>query len=90
MNKVGNTTITGHNYRNGKFFSNNKNLAVGDVIYITDATGKKITYVIYNVFETEPSDSSYMTRETNGKREISLTTSTDDYKNRLIVVAREK
>ena len=38
LNEPGNTIIFGHNYRNGLFFSNNKNLTNGDKIYITDKT----------------------------------------------------
>ena len=29
-NKVGNTTIVGHNYRNGSFFGSNDRLSLGD------------------------------------------------------------
>ncbi len=87
LNKVGNTIIIGHNYRNGTFFSNNKNLTNGDKIYITDTTGKKVEYTIFNIYTTEPEDSDYMDRETNGKREITLVTCTDDTKSRLIICA---
>ena len=87
-NQVGNTTIMGHNYRNGLFFSNNKKLEVGDKIYITDLDGKKLTYTIYNKYETTPEDAEYMTRNTNGATEISLSTCTDDSKARLIIWAK--
>ena len=53
LNQVGNTTITGHNYRNGTFFSNNKKLNVGDRIFITDLNGKRLSYTIYDKFEAE-------------------------------------
>ena len=89
INQVGNTVFAGHNYRNGTFFSNNKKLQKGDKIYITDKSGEKVTYEIYKKYETDTSDSSYMNRDTNGKREISLTTCTDDTKNRLIIWAEE-
>lgn len=89
-NKPGNTVIVGHNYRNGLFFSNNKKLAEGDTIYITDNDGTKIKYVIYNKYETTPEDTDYMVRSTDGKREISLSTCTDDSKKRLILWAREE
>lgn len=89
-NQIGNTVIVGHNYRNGLFFSNNKKLAVGDVIYITDNDGTKIKYVIYNKYETTPEDTDYMVRSTDGKREISLSTCTDDSKKRLILWAKEE
>ena len=47
LNEIGNTTIAGHNYRNGAFFGKNKKLANGDIIYITDNSGRKIKYTIY-------------------------------------------
>lgn len=91
LNEIGNTTIAGHNYRNGTFFSNNKNITEGDKIYITDfATGKKVTYIVYETYVTTPEDSSYLDRDTEGKREISLTTCTDDSKSRIIVLAKEQ
>lgn len=90
LNQVGNTTIFGHNYRNGLFFSNNKKLSNGDKIYITDASGEKVTYVIYHIYQTTPNDASYMQRETNGRREISLQTCTDDSSGRIIIWAAEQ
>lgn len=89
INKVGNTVIIGHNYRNGTFFSNNKKLVNGDKIYLTDLSGKKVTYTIYKKYNTGSDDYSYSTRDTNGKREISLSTCTDDSKQRLVIWARE-
>lgn len=47
LNQTGNTVLAGHNYRNGTFFSNNNKLSSGDKIYITDLSGKKVTYTIY-------------------------------------------
>lgn len=89
LNEVGNTVISGHNYRNGAFFGKNKNLKAGDIIYITDNSGKKVKYTIYSVFTTTETDSAYMTRDTKGAREISLSTCTDDSKGRVIVCAKE-
>ena len=89
LNEVGNTTISGHNYRNGTFFGKNKQLEIGDVIYITDNSGKKVKYTIYNKYTTTENDAEYITRDTKGKREISLTTCTDDSKARLIIWAKE-
>lgn len=89
LNEVGNTTIAGHNYRNGAFFGKNKKLANGDVIYIKDNSGNEVKYTIYNIYTTTPNDGEYLTRDTAGKREISLTTCTDDSKGRLIIWARE-
>ena len=88
INQVGNTTIIGHNYRNGVFFSNNKKLNIGDKVYITDLSGQRLAYTIYNKYETDENDSEYMTRDTKGAREISLSTCTDDSKARLVIWAK--
>lgn len=89
LNKTGVTVISGHNYRNGLFFSNNAKLSTGDKIYITDNSGQTITYEIYKKYQTTPEDASFTTVDTEGKREIVLTTCTDDSKNRIIICARE-
>ena len=70
LNKAGNTLIVGHNYRNGTFFSKNKDLKNDDLVYITDTTGERIKYTIYNIYTTSSEDTEYMTRDTAGKREI--------------------
>lgn len=88
LNQPGNTVIIGHNYRNGMFFSNNKKLKIGDKIYITDNSGKKLTYTIYDKFETTESDTDFYQRDTGGKPEVSLSTCTDNSKARLIILAR--
>lgn len=86
----GNVVIIGHNYRNGKLFSNNKKLEIGDEIKITTIEGKTITYKVYEIFETTPNDTAHYNRDTNGKAELSLSTCTDDGNNRLVIKAREK
>jgi len=89
LNKKGNVVIVGHNYRNGVFFSNNKKLSKGDKIYITDLNKKRIAYTIYNIFEASDTDTKFYNRDTKGKREITLSTCTDDSSARLIIEARE-
>ena len=88
-NQIGNMTIAGHNYRNGAFFGKNKRLSNGDIVYITDNSGLKIKYTIYNIYIGTPEESDFMIRDTNGKREISLITCTDDSQARLIIWAKE-
>lgn len=88
LNQVGITTISGHNYRNGTFFSNNKKLNVGDRIFITDLTGKRLSYTIYEKFEAEEYYADYMVKDTQGAIEIALSTCTDDAKKRIIILAR--
>lgn len=89
LNQVGNTVIVAHNYRNGTFFSNNKKLVVGDTIYITDSNGNKIEYSVTKTYITDEFDFSYATRDTEGKREISLSTCTTDPTKRLVILAKE-
>ena len=90
LNKVGNTVIIGHNYRSGLFFGSNKDMNIGDVVYITDsATGARVAYEIYNKYTTEESDTSFYNRNTNGKREVSLVTCQSNNKYRLVLLAKE-
>lgn len=90
LNEPGNTVIIGHNYRNGKFFSNNKNLVIGDEIQITGTNGKTLTYTIYEIFQTTETDTEYVTRDRANNTEISLSTCTDDGRGRLVILARVK
>lgn len=88
LNTEGNVVIIGHNYRNGKFFSNNKKLSKGDKIYITDLNKEKVTYVIYKIFQADENDTSFYNRDTNGAKEITLSTCTDDSSARTIIFAK--
>ena len=89
-NEIGNTVIVGHNYRNGAFFGSNDKLKLGDKVYIKDTSGRELKYNIYNIYTTSPDDGDYMIRDTNGKREVSLSTCTDNSKERLIIWAVEE
>ncbi len=89
INEVGNVVLIGHNFKNGTLFSDNKKLAVGDKIYLTDLNGKEVEYTIYKKYTTTVEDFDYAVRDTDGKREISLSTCTDDTKSRLIIWAKE-
>mgnify|MGYP003295320280 CR=1 FL=1 len=90
LNKPGNVVISGHNYRNGLFFSNLKKLSNGAKIYVTDYSGKSVTYEVYNMFETSSTDTSFYTRDTNGLEELTLSTCTDASNDqRTIVFAKE-
>ncbi len=90
LNQPGNTLIVGHNYRSGAFFGNNDKLQVNDKVYITDMSGTRIKYNIYNIYETSAEDGDFIMRDTNGKREISLSTCTNNSKARLIIWAVEE
>jgi len=87
-NEVGNFCIVGHNYRNTKFFSKVPSLVTGDIIEITDATGKTLRYSVYDKSEVVPEDLSCTSQLTDGKKEITLITCTNDSKMRVIIKAR--
>lgn len=86
-NQVGNLCIVGHNYRNTRFFSKVPTLVNGDIIEITDLTGKTIQYKVYDKYQVDPTNLSCTSQLTNGKKEITLITCTDDSKQRVIVKA---
>ena len=87
-NKVGNFCIVGHNYRNKRFFSKVPTLVNGDIIEIS-TTNETVQYSVYSKYVVEPTDVSCTSQKTDGKREITLITCTDDSKQRVIVKARE-
>ncbi len=88
-NEVGNYCIVGHNYRNTKFFSKVLNMKNGDIIEITDMSGRKINYIVYDKYTVLPEDTSCTTQLTGGKKEVTLITCTNDSKQRVIIKARE-
>ena len=88
-NQEGNFCIVGHNYRNTKFFSKVPTLENGDIIEITDLSGKTIQYAIFDNYIVEPDDTSCTSQLTNGRTEITIITCTDSGKQRVVVKARE-
>jgi len=89
-NEIGNFCIVGHNYRNSQFFSKVPTLEDGDIIQITDLFGNTIDYEVYDKYTVSPSDTSCTTQLTDGKREITVITCTNDNKMRVVVKAVEK
>lgn len=90
LNQNGNNLIVGHNFRNGTIFSNNKNLKLGDKIYVTTLDGNRVEYTIYDKFITTAEDVSYIKRDTNNKPEITLSCCTDDDEYRIIILAKKR
>ncbi len=89
VNKVGNLVLWGHNYKNGEFFSDIGKLTTGDKISIKDMSGTTVQYQVYNVYETTDTDVTYASRDTEGRREISLSTCSNQSGKRTIVWASE-
>lgn len=88
-NEVGNFCVVGHNYRNSRFFSKVPTLVEGDTIEITDLSGKLIKYKVYTKYQVDPTDVNCTSQLTNGRREVTLITCTDDSKYRVVVKARQ-
>ncbi len=90
LNLTKNIEISGHNLEDGMLFSNLSKLKKGDTIYITGMDDKKIEYEIYKIEEKSTTEGAYATRDTNGKREITLVTSLEGGSKRLRIYAAEK
>lgn len=90
-NEVGNLCIIAHNYRRkGVFFSDVPTLENGDIIEIQDLSQKTVQYEVYDVHTVSPDDTSDTTQKTDGRREVTLITCTNDSKERVIVRCKEK
>jgi sortase A len=88
-NEVGNLCIAGHNYKTNQFFSKVPNLVTGDVIEITDLSGRTLKYSVYDKYTVVPEDTSCTSQNTDGKKIVTLITCTNDNKKRVIVHAKE-
>lgn len=91
-NEVGNLCIIAHNYRRkGVFFSDVPDyLTIGDIVEIQDLSQKTVQYEIYDIHTVLPDNVADTTQKTNGRREVTLITCTDDSQQRVIVKCREK
>lgn len=89
-NEVGNFCIVGHNYRNSKFFSKVPTLENGDIITITDTKDRVINYKVYDKYIVDPSNQDCTDQNTNGRREITIITCTNDSKQRWILKCVEE
>jgi len=93
--KNSNVYIAGHRLgypgtKSDRVFWDLDDLEKGDKVYLTDARGKKYTYVVYKEFIIGPNDTSVL-KPVKGKRIVSLQTCTlPDYSERLIVRAELK
>ncbi len=88
-NEVGNLCIAGHNFQNKNMFHNLKKVKIGDIISVIDNKNGSINYKIYDIYKVNPQDVSCLSQETNGKKELTLITCTNDSKKRIIVKATE-
>lgn len=91
INKPGNISITGHNYKieRSKLFSELNNLQKGDTFELEDMDKNRITYKIYDKYTVDPEDTSCIDQNKDGKREATLITCTKGAQKRIIFKARE-
>ena len=91
-NEVGNLCIIAHNYRRkGVFFSDVPDLEVGDIVEIQDLSKRTVQYEVYDIHTVVEDDVSDTTQKTNGRKEVTLITCTDDSnEQRVIVRCKEK
>lgn len=90
-NEVGNLCIIAHNYRRkGVFFSDVEKLVIGDIVEIQDLSQRTIQYEVYDIHTVLPDNVDDTTQRTNGRKEVTLITCTDDSQQRIIVRCKEK
>lgn len=88
-NEIGNFCVAGHNFIYDHMFKNLKKLKVGDTIYIIDNQHGEVAYEVYDIFQVTPKEVDCLSQETEGKRETTLITCTNDSQKRVIVKAKE-
>lgn len=89
VNKNGNLALAGHNNYDGTMFGKNKQLVIGDKIYLTDLQKNTVEYEIKSIFKTDPNDVSILETQDKEKKELTLITCTNGNKERLIIKAEE-
>ena len=80
--------IVGHNYKNGQFFGNLKNLTIGDNIFLLSSKENAQMYKVYDIYIVDETDMSCISQQTNGKIELTLITCDNDNTKRLVVKCR--
>ena len=87
VNEIGNLCIAGHNYT--QTFGRLKELEKGDILILTDTYERKITYQVYETSKVLPTDTSCLSQETKGEKEVTLITCTLGAIKRQIIKAIE-
>lgn len=78
--------LLGHNYKNGKHFSNLSKLENGDIVKITDNNKQTLEYKVYDKYEIKESDFSCLEQNTNGRKELTLITCLDNNNKKRLVI----
>lgn len=88
-NNIGNFCVAGHNFINKNMFRRLKNVDIGEKIIISENNIGRVEYEIFDKFKVIPEDTSCLSQNTNGEREITLITCTNTSEERIIVKAKE-
>ena len=70
-------------------FGNLNKLQIGDTAELMEKNGNKVKYEIYKIYTVEDDDLSFSSQKTNGQREMTFITCTNDSKHRLIMKCKE-
>ena len=89
-NREGNFCIAGHNFKNNNMFKNLKKLEIGDNLFVIDEKQGRIEYEVFDVYKVLPENVECLSQETNGEKQVTLITCTNDSKERIIIKARER
>jgi len=84
-NEVGNFCIIGHNYYDNTHFSNLNKLEKDDLVYLMDIFGDEIEYKVYDKYEIDETDFSFIQHKNEQDIELTLITCTINKTKRLIV-----
>lgn len=90
LNEPGGFVLAGHNFRGRSLFMYNiHRLVEGDVIYITDTSGRKMEYVVYEKLRYfSPSDASIYRKYDN--YHVTLVTCEDGGQSRIVIKAKSE
>ena len=86
-NEPGNFIVIGHNYSNGEHFGKLDMVKIGDKIDLTDLSGRKISYEIYEILVIKPNELEKL--KTKDIRTVTLITCDSNRNLRLVVKSRE-
>ena len=91
LNEKGNVAIGGHNYMRGNYFIKINKLVKNDVVTVTDLSGRKVNYYVYEYGIANKDDASYLVQPSNpDDRIVTLVTCTKGGKERYYVKAKAK
>lgn len=83
-----NLCIAGHNYDNGKFFSNLYKLKIGDVVNLYDNSNNLYTFKVYANYEVDNYDTTPIYETNLESQELTLVTCNNSNNKRIIIKCR--